>query len=121
MLWLGSDTLEWAKTDLLIILAITALVIYSLVLFFKRQQKVWLLDQLPGPRGLPILGNLLFLNVEPSELFQRLMKVAGMGEVARMWRLHIALLFSQQCQNSGGKWHFIHRLDMAIFAKYSSK
>ncbi|XP_069936113.1 cytochrome P450 4c3 isoform X2 [Cherax quadricarinatus] len=93
MLWLGSDTLEWAKADLLIILAITALVIYSLVLFFKMRQKVWLLDQLPGPRGLPILGNLLFLNVDTSELFQRLMKVAGMGEVARMWMLHMPYCF----------------------------
>ncbi|TOF82198.1 hypothetical protein CGJ15_26240, partial [Vibrio parahaemolyticus] len=93
MLWLGSDTLEWAKADLLIIFAITALVIYSLVMFFKMQQKVWLLNQLPGPRGLPILGNLLFLNVDTSELFQRLMKVAGMGEVARMWMLHMPYCF----------------------------
>ncbi|KAK4308911.1 hypothetical protein Pmani_019435 [Petrolisthes manimaculis] len=33
--------------------------------FYKRRQKVLLIEQIPGPKALPILGNALEVNVEP--------------------------------------------------------
>ncbi|KAK4313960.1 hypothetical protein Pmani_014705 [Petrolisthes manimaculis] len=38
--------------------------------FYKRRQKVLLIEQIPGPKALPILGNALEVNVEPRDLFQ---------------------------------------------------
>ncbi|XP_069959767.1 cytochrome P450 4C1-like isoform X2 [Cherax quadricarinatus] len=88
MSWLRNETLEWEKANVVTFLVITASIIYTLVRLFKWQHKVWLLYQLPGPRGFPVLGNALYLNVDPPELFQRLLKVAESGEVARFWTMY---------------------------------
>ncbi|KAK3875312.1 hypothetical protein Pcinc_019808 [Petrolisthes cinctipes] len=38
--------------------------------FYKRRQKILLIEQIPGPKALPILGNALEVNVDPRDLFQ---------------------------------------------------
>lgn len=48
----------------------TACLALFLAWFFKRQHKVWLIEKLPGPRSLPILGNALDVNVAPRDVFQ---------------------------------------------------
>ncbi|KAK4313961.1 hypothetical protein Pmani_014705 [Petrolisthes manimaculis] len=54
--------------------------------FYKRRQKVLLIEQIPGPKALPILGNALEVNVEPREFFQRVVGGLGIvGGVLRVW------------------------------------
>ncbi|XP_042883733.1 cytochrome P450 4C1-like [Penaeus japonicus] len=54
-------------------------------LLLKRQRKVRLIEQLPGPKGLPLLGNLLHMWVDHEELFRRICKICEFGNVARFW------------------------------------
>ncbi|XP_042883730.1 cytochrome P450 4c3-like isoform X4 [Penaeus japonicus] len=70
MTWLRAELLRWAPTALPY-LGLTVLFALTLVWFFKRQQKIALIEQIPGPRALPIVGNALEVNVEPREVFQR--------------------------------------------------
>ncbi|KAE8698052.1 putative Mitochondrial transcription termination factor family protein [Hibiscus syriacus] len=59
--------MEWTST----ILAIAALIIFFFqALTWKRRYKNKRLP--PGPRGLPILGNLLMIGTKPHQYFQRL-------------------------------------------------
>nr|XP_053637334.1 cytochrome P450 4C1-like [Cherax quadricarinatus] len=87
MLWVRSEWLAW-DTGIITYLVITVLVTITMVWYFKRQKTVWLLNQIPGPKGLPILGNALYLYVDPPEFFRRTLKVTEYGEVARLWMAH---------------------------------
>ncbi|XP_042211264.1 cytochrome P450 4C1-like isoform X1 [Homarus americanus] len=69
MAWLRDDFLLWVPRVFTYV-AFSAIVAITLVWLFKRQQKIWLIEQIPGPKGLPILGNALDVNVEPREIFQ---------------------------------------------------
>ncbi|XP_047474761.1 cytochrome P450 4c3-like isoform X2 [Penaeus chinensis] len=69
MTFLRAELLRWAPTVLPYLL-LTSLFALSLVWFFRRQQKVALIEKIPGPKALPLLGNALEVNVEPRELFQ---------------------------------------------------
>ncbi|XP_069937703.1 cytochrome P450 4c3-like [Cherax quadricarinatus] len=55
--------------------------------------QVWLLNQIPGPKAIPVLGNALYFNVDATELFQRVLKVTECGEVSRMWMVHNPFCF----------------------------
>lgn len=119
MLWVRSEWLAW-DTGIITYLVITVLVTITMVWYFKRQKTVWLLNQIPGPKGLPILGNALYLYVDPPEFFQRILKVTEYGEVARLWMAHNpycllssakaveVLLSSQKYLDKGLNYDFIH-------------
>ncbi|XP_071538556.1 cytochrome P450 4C1-like [Panulirus ornatus] len=82
--WL-KEVLVWRDPGVVTYLAITLLVTLVSVWFFKWRQKVWLIDQIPGPKGLPLVGNLFFLTVSSEEQFRRFLEVCGYGEVAKVW------------------------------------
>lgn len=74
--------MTWHRDDVLLMVpnlvtyaTLTTLIAVTLVWFFKRQQKIWLIEQIPGPKALPILGNALEVNVEPREFFPKSMWV----------------------------------------------
>ncbi|XP_042210514.1 cytochrome P450 4C1-like isoform X2 [Homarus americanus] len=81
---LKDHVLGWEREDIFTYLAI-AVVIRTLVWLFKRQQKVWLLEQIPGPPSRPLIGNVFQLAVEPSEVIPTFMKLSDYGEVVRIW------------------------------------
>ncbi|XP_050722916.1 cytochrome P450 4C1-like isoform X2 [Eriocheir sinensis] len=88
MSWLRSRT-EW-MTDhgvatTLACFAFTLLAGFLITKLIKRRQKVWLLDQLPGPKGLPLLGCVLEVACDNVELFRRLNSHCDMGGVVRVW------------------------------------
>ncbi|XP_047474770.1 cytochrome P450 4c3-like isoform X3 [Penaeus chinensis] len=86
MTFLRAELLRWAPTVLPYLL-LTSLFALSLVWFFRRQQKVALIEKIPGPKALPLLGNALEVNVEPREVFQRIcggMAIAGKAPL-RVW------------------------------------
>ncbi|XP_071538563.1 cytochrome P450 4C1-like [Panulirus ornatus] len=83
--WLKEEVLGWRNQGVVTYLVFTTLVALTLVWFFKRQKMVWLVDKIPGPKGLPLLGNILHLNVDPAERFKRIIKISEYGEVARIW------------------------------------
>ncbi|XP_069195490.1 cytochrome P450 4C1 [Procambarus clarkii] len=85
MSWLLDEAVKWETGSVITYSIITTFITLTLVWYFKRQQKVWLLEQIPGPRGLPIIGNALFFNADSSELFKRFLAVAEKGEVTRLW------------------------------------
>ncbi|XP_063614827.1 uncharacterized protein LOC134787925 [Penaeus indicus] len=85
MTFLRAELLRWAPT-VLPYLILTSLFALSLVWFFRRQQKVALIEKIPGPKALPLLGNALEVNVEPRELFQ---VVKGGSYI---WSYHTALI-----------------------------
>nr|XP_053637587.1 cytochrome P450 4c3-like isoform X3 [Cherax quadricarinatus] len=82
--------------------------------------QVWLLNQIPGPKGIPVLGNALYFNVDATELFQRVLKVTECGEVSRMWMVHNpfcflssaktaeVLLSSHKLLDKGMDYEFLH-------------
>ncbi|XP_042883728.1 cytochrome P450 4c3-like isoform X2 [Penaeus japonicus] len=84
MTWLRAELLRWAPTALPY-LGLTVLFALTLVWFFKRQQKIALIEQIPGPRALPIVGNALEVNVEPRDLFHKLCDFCDYGKVSRVW------------------------------------
>ncbi|KAG7175071.1 cytochrome P450 313a3-like [Homarus americanus] len=47
--------------------------------------RIWLIEQIPGPKGLPILGNALDVNVEPREFFLLVCEYCDFGNIARIW------------------------------------
>ncbi|XP_037782766.1 uncharacterized protein LOC119579100 [Penaeus monodon] len=86
MAWQGG--VSWSLESLLSrCLYALAPVLAALLLsqIYRRQQKIWLIEQLPGPKGLPLLGNLLHMWVDHEELFRRLCKICELGNVARFW------------------------------------
>ncbi|XP_069936736.1 cytochrome P450 4c3-like [Cherax quadricarinatus] len=119
MLWVRSEWLAW-DTGIITYLVITVLVTITMVWYFKRQKTVWLLNQIPGPKGLPILGNALYLYVDPPEFFRRTLKVTEYGEVARLWMAHNpycllssakaaeVILSSQKYLNKSFNYDFAH-------------
>nr|AUB85739.1 CYP4V29 [Penaeus japonicus] len=64
---------------------LTTLLAVGMTWLYKRQQKVWLVEQIPGPKALPLIGNSLYFWDSPEVLFQQLYKVTEFGDVARFW------------------------------------
>ncbi|XP_063865089.1 cytochrome P450 4C1-like [Scylla paramamosain] len=79
--WLADH--EVGATLMNIILALVLAV--GISWFIKRRRKVWLLNQLPGPKGVPILGSALEVNCDNVELFRLIDSYCDMGEVVRVW------------------------------------
>ncbi|XP_045615139.2 cytochrome P450 4C1 isoform X1 [Procambarus clarkii] len=100
--------MTWHRDDVLLMVpnlvtyaTLTTLIAVTLVWFFKRQQKIWLIEQIPGPKALPILGNALEVNVEPRELFQLIQCGSYMwslrGPLFRVWAGTTPLVQLVQC------------------------
>ncbi|CAL4060717.1 unnamed protein product, partial [Meganyctiphanes norvegica] len=62
-------------------LSVSSLITYSLITvvvtmvvswIIKRQKMIAMIEKIPGPRAIPILGNALEVNVEPREMFQQI-------------------------------------------------
>ncbi|ROT63647.1 Cytochrome P450 4C1 [Penaeus vannamei] len=84
----GQGSASWGLESLLSrSLYALAPVLAALLLgqIYRRQRKIWLIEQLPGPKGLPLVGNLLHMWVDHEELFRRLCKICDLGNVARFW------------------------------------
>ncbi|XP_069982269.1 cytochrome P450 4C1-like [Penaeus vannamei] len=64
---------------------LTTLLAAAMAWLYKKQQKVWLVEQIPGPKALPLIGNSLFFWGGPEVLFKQLYKVTEFGAVARFW------------------------------------
>ncbi|KAK8718601.1 hypothetical protein OTU49_014613, partial [Cherax quadricarinatus] len=84
MAWLRNDALSLLP-DLIIYTALTFVVAFVLAWLFRRQKKIWLIEQIPGPKALPILGNALEVNVEPREVFERVCEFCDYGSISRTW------------------------------------
>ncbi|XP_027217992.2 cytochrome P450 4C1 isoform X1 [Penaeus vannamei] len=89
MSWSKEHVLS-ATPELLPFVVLAGAVGLLLIWVFRRQQKVWLIDQMPGPKGLPILGSALFVSVEPVELFKRVLSFCEYGPVMRVWIANVA-------------------------------
>ncbi|KAG7158438.1 Cytochrome P450 4c3-like 2 [Homarus americanus] len=98
MAWLREQMMLYLP-NLVTYISFTAFIVLSLTLFFKRQQKVWMLDKIPGPRGLPLLGSVLYLNtVDLCESFARVVKICKIGPVVKFWAYN-----TPRCLLSGAK------------------
>ncbi|XP_054287591.1 cytochrome P450 4c3 [Macrosteles quadrilineatus] len=53
-------------------LCILALLVLLAVYYLRRARMVQLIEKIPGPAGLPIVGNSLQINVDHDEIFERL-------------------------------------------------
>ncbi|XP_069952370.1 cytochrome P450 4C1 [Cherax quadricarinatus] len=119
MLWLRSEWLAW-DTGIITYLVITVLVTLTMVWYFKRQHKESLVNQIPGLKDLPVLGNIMYLSMDPPELFQKFLKVTECGEVAKRPLASIpycllssaktveVLLSSQKHLDKGRDYDFFH-------------
>ncbi|XP_071538554.1 cytochrome P450 4C1-like [Panulirus ornatus] len=86
MTWLREEVLGWRNPGMVTYLAFTTLVALTLVWFFKRQQKVWLINQLPGPAALPIVGNAFDVTTDSIELFKMANTIVQeYGQILRVW------------------------------------
>lgn len=123
MSWLRSKTEWFAGHDMATYffgIASAFLVAFAVINFNKRRRKVWLLNQLPGPKGLPILGSALEINRDNVEVFHLLNSYCDMGEVVRVWlgfngvvllsgpRAFEALLSSQKLIDKSTDYEFLH-------------
>ncbi|KAK8737973.1 hypothetical protein OTU49_004329, partial [Cherax quadricarinatus] len=85
MAWLRNDVLSFLP-DLITYTTLTLVVAIVLPWLIRRQRKIWLIEQIPGPKALPILGNALDIIVEPREVFQAIICTT------RLWKLHTSLV-----------------------------
>ncbi|XP_069949155.1 cytochrome P450 4c3-like isoform X1 [Cherax quadricarinatus] len=85
MAWLRNDVLSFLP-DLITYTTLTLVVAIVLPWLIRRQRKIWLIEQIPGPKALPILGNALEVTVEPREVFQAIICSA------RVWKHHTSLV-----------------------------
>ncbi|XP_068211245.1 cytochrome P450 4C1-like [Palaemon carinicauda] len=53
--------------------------------FIRRRKKVWTLNKLPGPKGLPIVGNAFEMALNSKELFAKMNSFGDYGEIVRIW------------------------------------
>ncbi|XP_066945976.1 cytochrome P450 4C1-like [Macrobrachium rosenbergii] len=80
-------TLEQTRptTDALIYFFFTLLLGLLSHWFIKRQKRIWAINKLPGPRGLPIIGNALEMALESKELFEKLNSFGDYGDISKIW------------------------------------
>ncbi|XP_042241114.1 cytochrome P450 4C1-like isoform X2 [Homarus americanus] len=98
MAWLREQMMLYLP-NLVTYISFTAFIVLSLTLFFKRQQKVWMMDKIPGPRGLPLLGSVLDLSMDDMcEAFARIVKICKIGPVTKLW-----IYISLNCLLSGAE------------------
>ncbi|XP_063612530.1 cytochrome P450 4c3-like [Penaeus indicus] len=119
MTWLRTELLRWAPTDLHYV-AVTAILALTLVWFFKRQRRISMLEKIPGPKGLPILGSALDVNVAPRELFLKLCDFCDYGKISKVWigpqpyclisgaRATEVILSSQKHLDKSRDYNFLH-------------
>ncbi|XP_069949156.1 cytochrome P450 4c3-like isoform X2 [Cherax quadricarinatus] len=100
MAWLRNDVLSFLP-DLITYTTLTLVVAIVLPWLIRRQRKIWLIEQIPGPKALPILGNALEVTVEPREVFQI---ITGATSVLRgVWRVWLGtrpMILASQCQHA---------------------
>ncbi|XP_042869049.1 cytochrome P450 4c3-like [Penaeus japonicus] len=119
MAWLKTELLSWAPPTLHY-LFLTSIVALLFIWLFKRQRKIALIERIPGPKALPILGNALDLNVEPTELFNKLCDYCEYGKISRAWlgpqpyclisdaRAAEVILSSQKHLDKSRDYNFLH-------------
>ncbi|KAK4326216.1 hypothetical protein Pmani_003250 [Petrolisthes manimaculis] len=70
----------------LLALVSTLLLVFLIVWHFKRRRMVKLIERLPGPPALPILGNALDVNIDIMDLFPLgMLVVREYGPIMRAW------------------------------------
>ncbi|KAK7015490.1 hypothetical protein SK128_011768, partial [Halocaridina rubra] len=98
MTWLREEVLGWVPNAVTYV-TLTALIGFFIAWYLKRMQKVALIEKIPGPRALPLLGNALEVNVDPRELFQRARALANgvRGELTRIWLGPLPMVVATTC------------------------
>ncbi|XP_064098017.1 cytochrome P450 4c3-like isoform X1 [Macrobrachium nipponense] len=85
MAWLRENVLLTWVPYVWPYLMVTVILGLVVTWFTKRMQKVAMIEKIPGPDALPIIGNALEVNVEPREFFQ------GVQGGSYIWSLHTNL------------------------------
>ncbi|XP_071538539.1 cytochrome P450 4C1 [Panulirus ornatus] len=80
-------------------MAYIAIVAVTVMWFYKRQQKIWLIEKIPGPKALPVLGNILDVVGEPVELFRNVCGFCDLTTVTRLWLGPVPYCLISQARN----------------------
>ncbi|KAK4317686.1 hypothetical protein Pmani_011247 [Petrolisthes manimaculis] len=110
----------WEVWQWMAYLLATILFATLLVRHFKRRRMVALINKLPGPEGLPLLGNSLQVTVDNAELFKLIIQFCQYGEVMKLWfgpdplvilsspRAAEAVLSSSRHIEKSHDYHYLH-------------
>ncbi|XP_068216286.1 cytochrome P450 4C1-like isoform X1 [Palaemon carinicauda] len=100
MAWLREDVLSLVPHAVPYVF-LTAIIGLVITWYIKRMRKVALIEKLPGPPGIPILGNALEVNVEPREFFQVVKGLSYIwGLCTPIWRVWVGPIPAVQVQRA---------------------
>ncbi|KAL1505638.1 hypothetical protein ABEB36_005158 [Hypothenemus hampei] len=76
----------FASTTVFLTLLVPVLGLFYIYWYVSRRQMIELADKIPGPKGLPIFGNVLELLGNPNEIFNKFYaKSFQYGRTAKLW------------------------------------